>query len=80
MAGDPPVRILGHVEDVNGMRLAVGVARGRVLIGDPDDILGLSWEFTQEHMEQLGQFVVAACWEAAAQSTQYLPAQKGSLE
>lgn len=77
---DPHVRVTGQVEDMDGYPLAVGVDYDTVTIGHRAIVPGGPWRLTSHQAEEFAQLFVAACWEAAAQSTQYLPTQKGSLE
>ena len=65
VTGAEGARFLGLVQDADGNNLAVGVIGGRVLIGDADDILGLSWELDAGQVEQLAQLIVRATWEAS---------------
>jgi hypothetical protein len=55
--GDPYIRVTGHVEDIDGVQLAVGVDYDTVTIG--------RWRLGLSMCEEFGRLFIAACWEAA---------------
>jgi hypothetical protein len=64
MSKDPFVREIGQVSDAGGFPLPVGIHRGSVIIGDPQE--GTSWALDATQAEEFARLFVRACWEAAA--------------
>lgn len=61
---DPMLRILGKVEDVDGIPAALGAEYGRVRIEAGASVLLLDAAKAQE----FARLFTAACWEAADQN------------
>jgi hypothetical protein len=61
----PYIREVGQVEDAGGFPLMIGVHRGSVIIGDPDE--SGSWALDAGQAEEFARLFVRACWEAAGQ-------------
>ena len=63
--GDPYVRVVGQVEDMDGAALAVGVDYHTVTIGRPPFA---DWRLESRAAEEFARLFVSACWEASAQA------------
>ncbi len=59
--GDPCVRVLGSVADMDGSAVHVGVNYDTVSVSGAVDSV-----FTQAQAEEFGRLFVAACWQAGA--------------
>jgi hypothetical protein len=57
---DPNVRVLGQVEDIDGLTVNVGVDYETVVIG--------GHRFNQQQQEEFARLFVAAAWQAGQQS------------
>ena len=57
---NPMVRKVGHVADIDGMLLVVGVDHDTVTIGTQTR----TRRFTRHQLEEFAHLFVAACWEA----------------
>ena len=57
---DPYVRKVGHVADIDGMLLVIGVDYDAVTIGTQTR----TRRFTRHQLEEFAHLFVAACWEA----------------
>ena len=57
MTADPRIRTLGHVADIDGRHIPVGV--------DYDTVSILGYRLTRASVEELAHLIVAASWEAA---------------
>ena len=63
--GDPYVRVVGQVEDLDGALLVVGVDYHTVTIGFRG---GTDWRLESSQAEEFARLFVSACWEASAQA------------
>ena len=59
--GDPYVRVLGSVTDMDGSIVHVGVNYDTVSVSNAVDSV-----FTREAAEEFARLFVAACWQAGA--------------
>jgi hypothetical protein len=73
---DPYVRVVGQVEDMDGIPLTVGVDYHTVTI-DPG---GTDWRLESRAAEEFARLFVSACWEASAQGAAMTDAAVGVLE
>ena len=71
--GDPYVREVGGVEDVDGTRLTVGIDYGTVSIS----VAGKTCRLDSRQAETFAQLFVSACWQAAVN---LLPSELAELE
>jgi hypothetical protein len=68
---DPRVRVVGEVEDIDGVPLVVGVDYDTVKISTatvPGTIPDALWRLPSAQAEEFGRLYIAACWEAARQA------------
>jgi hypothetical protein len=64
---DPYVRTIDYIEDIDGLRLLVGVNYDAVTIGFVGEA---RWSLTQAQAEEFAQLFVSACWQAGANARQ----------
>jgi len=62
--GDPRIREVDRVEDIDGQALVIGVNYDAVTLGEPH---GKTWVFTRTGMDAVDRALNAASWEAADQ-------------
>ena len=78
--GDPLVREIGRVEDIDGEVVIVGIGHGMVTLCRPDCAVP-QWELPVETADELAAMLITACWQAASQRLLEIPAtEKGTLE
>ena len=63
----PGVHVIGHVEDVNGYRGAIGVIGNMVTIAASPSPVAPTLRLSRGQAEEFAQLFVRACWVAARQ-------------
>jgi hypothetical protein len=64
---DKYVRVVGQVEDMEGIPLVIGVDYHTVTFGLPGDAVP-EWRLESSQAEEFAQLFVSACWQAARQA------------
>jgi hypothetical protein len=62
---DPYVREIGRVEDIDGLRLVVGIRSGTVTLGFAGEA---RWKLPVEVADELAAMLITALWQAARQA------------
>ena len=78
--GNPRVRVVDVLSDMDGMPVYVGVDYDTVTIHAGVFVPGGGIRLESSQAEDFARAFVAACWEAAAQRTTMTDAQKAELK
>jgi hypothetical protein len=63
----PGVRVIGHVEDLDGYRGTIGVVGNMVTVAASPSPVAPVLRLSRDQAEEFARLFVRACWEAAAQ-------------